>query len=243
VANLHNYTAGFMPSRAVRGTGENTTLDEVIADARAMARGKPLWVTEYNHATYDDPTRWSAFVMPDSIAARYMLRGLALKFKKGIERIFIYSLIDELDDEESYGLLAHTASYDLEPRPAYHALQRFLAILSDPCSPHEAQPLGHGLSGNLESVETLLLQKRDGAWILLIWQEVSLWNRTSVTAIVPPRRPLTLSLPFSASVIAYEPSEGGAGETLASCSTSVDLSVPGHVMMLEIRAVADSCAA
>ena len=242
VANLHNYTAGFMPSRGVRGFGDNTTLDGVIADARAMAPGKPLWVTEYNHATYDDRTRWSPFVMPDTIAARYMLRGLALMFKKGVERIFVYSLIDELDDEESYGLLAHTASFDLEPRPAYHALQRFLASLSDPGSPHEPQSLDYRLLGDLADVETLLLQKRDGTWLLLIWQEVSLWDRASVAEIVPPRRQLTLTLPVPTSVVAYEPSEDAGGKTLASCSRSVSLSVPGHVMLLEIKPVAESCA-
>ena len=237
-----NYTAGFMPSRGVRGFGENTTLDGVIADARAMGPGKPLWVTEYNHATYDDRTRWSPFVMPDTVAARYLLRGLALMFKKGVERIFVYSLIDELDDEESYGLLAHTASFDLEPRPAYHALQRLLASLSDPGSPHEPQSLDYRLLGDLADVETLLLQKRDGTWLLLIWQEVSLWDRASVAEIVPPRRQLTLTLPVPTSVVAYEPSEDAGGKTLASCSRSVSLSVPGHVMLLEIQPVADGCA-
>jgi hypothetical protein len=241
VVNLHNYTGGQMPSRAVRGFGDNTTLDAIMADARALGRGKPLWVTEYNHATHEDPARWSRFVMPDTVAARYLLRGLALMFRKGAERIFVYALMDEVDEEESYGLVAYDASLRLEPRPAYHALRSFLARLSDPGPVHAPQPLGYGLSGDLADLETLLLQKRSGTWVLLIWQEVSLWDRVTVSETVPARRPVTLTLPFPASVVAYEPSESRGGERLASCARTVGLSVPGHVMMLEIDPAPDHC--
>lgn len=236
VTNLHNYNGGRRPSvgtwsqPAVLGK-----LEDIMAAAKAVAPGKPLWVTEYNYSATANSSLWTSGIIPDTIAAKYLLRGIALQVRNGAQKVSIYRLLDEADETEPYGLITETSPGVFAPRATYHALRRFLGRVGDPGAAFQSKGLAYSLTGDLSNIETMLLQKRDGTWVLLVWQEVDLWNRSMRIEIRPRRRSLTLTLPFPFSLKAYEPSEM-SDPTLAVRSTqSVELDVPGHMMMVELK--------
>lgn len=80
---------------------------------------KPLISTEYGYT--DCPVANPAGLITPEQKAAYLVRGLAIHYVLGFQRVFVYSFWDEGDDpnytEHYFGLV----SYDLQMKPAYYA--------------------------------------------------------------------------------------------------------------------------
>src|SRR5439155_5460861 len=93
-------------------------------------------------------------------------------FRQGIERTFVYELVDEKDDatsvENNWGLLTHR----FRPKPAYAALRDMIRLLSDPGSDFVPGRLDFSLHGTDLDTRSVLLQRHDGQFFLALWQQV-----------------------------------------------------------------------
>ena len=167
-ANVHPYPGGKRPTN---GLAEN------LARAVTVVPGE-VWATETGyHNAMGDATDGTGDLthpgVPEGVEARYLPRLFAEYFRRGVAKTFAYELLDVYPDGDNdsetanFGLLRN----DLTPKPAFHALRRLIRLLSDPGPPFETGALRYSVDGG--DVEHLLLQKRDGRFLVLLWRDIS----------------------------------------------------------------------
>ena len=167
-SNLHNYFAGRNPGTS--GWGDNG-YGSLTWDTNLVTRawpGLPIVTTETGYQT--DTTNPQG--IPESVAAKYLPRLLLEQYAHGIRRTYLYELMDvsipEKDIHNTFGLVRS----DFSPKPAFASVQHLISLLADPGIPFVPQSLSFTLSGELSNVHHLLFEKRDGTYLLAIWQEV-----------------------------------------------------------------------
>jgi hypothetical protein len=184
--NMHHYPAGQVPTLG---------LDERLAAARSVVAGRQAWCTEIGYV--DWLGHGPGNPVPEMVYAAYMPRALLEMVRRGVPAMIKYELLDQSNRSTSweghFGLVRCPSS---DPKtwvekPAYDVLRRLLDLTSDvgPVSP-PARLVGTVTSG----VSVMLLGKRDGTYILLLWRDVSLYDVTSKEIIADSPVPVTVSL-------------------------------------------------
>lgn len=235
-ANIHYYTDGSRPTQGNTEQTTNKSMSWCLEDARGLAKGKPLWVTEYGHRTYDNAAELTAFTPEKGVAAKYMLRGVLEFINRGVERIFLYTLIDDYETSgDAFGLIAKTDTLDFVKRPAYHAVRRLIALFAEPGARFTPAPLRFHLTGNLADIGWRLFQKSNGTYYLAIWQDAQSWNRATLAVTNVPERTVKLGLGREAATIRrHTPTLDASVTTVATGTCELDLAVPDHVAVYEI---------
>ncbi len=163
-SNVHLYTGGGPPERDL------DRLDE----ARAMAPGKPLWVTEMGfHTAVEQPGRQPA--VTEAQQGSYLLRQLLENAQNGVQRSYIYELLEQRPEpalrnqERHFGLLRP----DFSHKPAFDMLATLMRELDDegtsagPAVP--PAPLDLTVATGGSDVQSLLFAKNDGSYRLVLW--------------------------------------------------------------------------
>jgi hypothetical protein len=114
--NLHLYFSPWIP--------EQYPIDEYFIPAVKPICGsnKPSIATEMG---YHNDFRSNTAGVPESISAKYLPRFLLKNFNRGIERSYLYQLIDEKQTPE-FGLLRS----DGTPKPAFTTLKNLISIVN-----------------------------------------------------------------------------------------------------------------
>ena len=242
IANLHYYTGGRKPTLWAEG-GSEYPLDTALWAAKILVPDTPaVWVTETGYNNIAD-TVDSPFAVPERSAAKYTLRLLLEIFRRGNQagKIFIYSLLDDPNKpEHEFGLLRT----DFSRKAAYFAVKNAIRLLADPGPAFTSGTLVYSLDGDLTSINHIVMQKRNGRFYLLIWQDGESFDRKAASeATVPPRR-LTLDVGthrFSGmnvylptAVGLADPNAGVTPVRTVASPTWVTIDVPDHVMMIEM---------
>jgi hypothetical protein len=179
---LHYYTGGRRPTIAGRpkgndeGGGANAySLADAIRDARTLAPTKPLWITEYGYPVAGPGLPFAAGFISEAAAAKYLIRGLLDAFGEGVERTYIYSLIDDVQRSPPryHGLLDGT----LRPRPGFHAVENLIALFADGAQDFAPGTLKYSLDNAPSSIKRQLFQKSDGTFLLTMYQDVDSYDR------------------------------------------------------------------
>ncbi len=231
LGNFHPYPGARFP--------EHSDLPNYnLANTVKMTGTRTLWATEtgYHNAIQQAPG--GHYPTSELAAGKYGPRLVAEYLSRGIARAYFYELVDGgtslTDQERKFGLLRH----DLSAKPIFTALAACNRLLDDRGAAFAPGALDYTLTGNLTNIRQLLLRKRDGTWWLLLWQEVSCWNRETYTDLSNPVRPLTLTLgggQRATSIRQYLPSTNGSQVvTSATNLGSMAVEVPDHLLMLEI---------
>ena len=193
--NLHPYPGGMMP--LANFDDERTIMSQVSGS-------KPLVITEVGYhadTNTDDPHRG----VSESVNASYSPRIVLEAFRDGIKRTYFYQFADAFTEaqrvskdiskaENSFGLLRN----DLTPRPSFIALRNLLRAVDGDSAP-VASPGGlkMGVEGAPADMRQQLLRSADGTYSLVLWRQVSLWDRTG-------KRPLTAA-PDRVDVVTGQP--------------------------------------
>jgi hypothetical protein len=198
VGNVHPYTGGLSPRpEFVRAAVER---------ARITAGHKPVWATEAGfhnalRATRDQPP------ISEAGAAVYLLRTFLEHFKGGINRTYVYELIDEkpdprlTDPEQHFGLLRQ----DFSPKPAFKALRNLLTLVGRSDERVRPRPLRLTVSSRHHGVRQLVLRKADGTYLVALWRLDSVWDIERRRPLgVAPRR-VRIALPGAARVARADP--------------------------------------
>ena len=157
----------------------------------AFKPGAPVVATEAGYHT-----QWRKGGVPEEIAALYLPRMLLHQAAMGIERTFIYELmdggLDDGDTEHHWGLLRH----DGTPKPAFHAVAALLAALPAGARPGPLPPVPVLSS---DGVRSLAIDTGEGP-VLAVWRPVRVWDPArkvripvepaSVSVNLPPARRL-----------------------------------------------------
>ena len=226
--NMHPYPGGWNPSRSLEGYNLGNTVK--------VSGGKTVWATETGWHNAMEQAPGGHYAAPESVTAKYGPRLAAEYFRLGIGRAYFYEFLDEgtnpAEQEHNFGLVRN----DLSEKPIYAALKSTLDLLKDPGPLFKPDSLDYRLEGDLKDVRQLLLQKRDGRFYLLLWQEVPGWDVPTRKLLSPPPRPVRLQLSTPVRRIrAYQPTTHGTrAVSTYTRPDSVRLLVPDHLLILEI---------
>jgi hypothetical protein len=232
--NFHRYYAGRNPGTAGYGTtyacGTYGSLPFSLCETRINSGTKPVMITEtgYNSVSeVDEPTQ-----------AKYLSRMFLVDLAAGISRTYVYTLADYTpsDDFSNDGLLRS----DLTMKPAFYALASEIAFFSDRGAVPTQVPLQYSISGGPTSLDHLLFQRRDGAYILALWNETASWDTVSSQPIAVAPAAVTVSLPFLP-LVAKAVSIDDAGALVPKVYTrtldTFTLPVDDHVTFLKFSAL------
>jgi len=223
--NIHPYPGGRPPLASLADHEDKL---------RAVTAGRPLVATETGYHT---ATAWTGDHPPitEEAMARYVPRLFLEYFDAGIRRTYLYELVDEgtslADREQNFGLL-HA---DGREKPAYTALRNLIALVRDPGPAFTPGQLDYTLSGDTTGVESTLLQKRDGRFYLVLWQDATSYDLAAKVEAQVADRPLTLRLAQAAEVRLFLPLTSPNPTRDSPGVTSVSLSVPDSPLVVEIR--------
>ena len=203
-ANAHSYAGGQMPSRSL------DFRDSYLLLGRGAVL-PPMVATESGYHTCLGSSKVIAGSQPGvshSAHRKYIPRHVAEYFNAGFHWTVIYEFAagrpgktEQEDPEAAFGLLMP----DGTPKPAYYALRDLIAILSeskwDRTAGHWNSPvppapraLAFALEDAPATVHHTLLQRSDGSFQLLLWNEVSSFNLQGRTDVDNPDVPVTLVL-------------------------------------------------
>jgi len=123
-----------------------------------------IWATEWGWSSYAGPVEEQPVIGADG-QADYLLRRLVLMSALDYDRVFLFALSD-LDKraglrDRSYGLLDLSGN----PKPAYEALARFLAI----CGPRIVPAHGPGILKEAKGQISVSWEKPDGTKLWMFW--------------------------------------------------------------------------
>lgn len=254
--SMHSYPNGRVPSGFAL---DNSSIPAVARLAPAGTR-LPLIATETGYTTAVATPAGTYSGQPyvtKAAMGKYMPRLFAEYFNRGIARTYSYDLIDDGTDpynqEHNFGL----ANYDFTPKPAYTGLQNLIALLGEKHwdasnkvwtglanANFTPGALNYNLIGAGPLVHHTLLQKSDGVFYLLIWQEVptcDIYHDHPHNDITNATVPVTLvvSTPIQ-KIDIYQPNDSTTPitnythpATLAHPST-ITLDVPDQMMVVKL---------
>lgn len=233
---LHQYFAGRHPGTSGWGDNGYGSINWYLTVATKYSNygSKIPIVTEtgYNN-TINTPSTNKG--VPEAIAAKYIQRSLLELFNAGVKRSFLYEFIDYYyapnDKEYNFGLLRNDGS----EKPAFVALKNLIALLKNPGVDFTPGSLDYVLSGNTNNVHRLLLQKGDGKFYLILWQEVPSYDVNTKEAFEVPRQlvKLTLNTPIALANI-YMPTVGSQWNQQYTFPQQIEFEVPDEPVVVEL---------
>lgn len=249
---MHSYTGGQPPETSLEGGYVPSTLNaERLLGPSAV--WKPIVVTESGyHTARNGGGGVIAGVQPgvsEAAEAKYLPCHFAAYFNAGIVRTITYEFCDEFDHEDTNAEAALSiVRHDLTPKPAYTALKNLISLLNesrwDPAAQVWQRPqftphaLDFMLSADAKALPTLrhmLLQKSNGDYSLLLWQEVSSFDIVRKQNVVNPPIPVTLTLRTPLiSAAAYLPGGGLEPAQIWRGVKTLTLSVPDEILVVRL---------
>jgi hypothetical protein len=181
--NIHPYPAGIPPM-------SDLPLEYDLA--RHVSGSKPLIATETG---YHDDTSFTGIHRGASERAvgYYTPRSVLEAFRGGIERTFLFQLADAWspaqvqqwnlsEQANSFGLLRS----DQSPKPGFTSLRNLMHAVDSGSGPVPSPGgMRFGLEGAGGDVRHLLLRSADGSFALVLWRQVSVWDRSALKDLFP----------------------------------------------------------
>ena len=228
VAAMHHYSDGREPT-----FGLNTAIAN-LTSLRGTSPTKPLMATESGY--FNQPAS-STGSIPENISGKYMPRLYAEYFNSGVERTYVYELVDQgpntANRKENFGLLR----FGMTEKPAFTAMKNTIALLEEPGANFDPGSLDYTLTSaaDISQVHHTLLQKSDGTFYLLLWQEEPGYNRFAESEIInaPLAVTLTLNQPIDVART-YLPNQSVAPTATYAGPTVINLSVPDQMLIVEL---------
>ena len=249
--NDHSYPSVFgKPSQESGGGSKDTlrSMDEVVAKVQQVCPGKKLWITETGYEEKVEGEQ-NKYLVTRKAKAKYLPRIYANYYLQGqIEKTFLFQLLSAVTIYPTGYSIIDT---NLQPTPAYYAIKNMISLLGEAewndkkqswqYPDFETSSLKYTLEGDNTDLKHLLLQKSDGTFYLLLWQEVYAYDDRIGKDLLNPDRPIKLKLDGAViekanSYLLYNESNPDAElaplETWKDVS-SLSLSVPDHILVLE----------
>jgi hypothetical protein len=158
LGNLHSYAGGNMPT---------TDYDwRWLPAAHTITGDRPIVVTETGwHTAVEDHAAGQRGVS-EEVMAKYVTRQYLDNFSLGIQRTFLYELMDERSkstQENRFGLVRSDGS----AKPAFYAVKNLISLLND--TGDRTGTLDFSLTGNVANLRHTLLRKSNGDYFLALW--------------------------------------------------------------------------
>lgn len=243
---VHYYPAGRQPIGGPGGLVLETALNDALFMRNPRKDDLPLIITEAGYHTYINQPGHPGIT--ETAYAKYAPRIFTEFFRRGIQRTYLYQLRDDpapipanppLPMEYYFGLVD---SYGNKRAP-YWRIKNMITLLSDTTSWNGSAwnypsftpgALDYTLTGETQNVRQLLLQKSNGEFHLLLWQEVNSHNTTTHTDIINPDAAVTLNLNTPISLIETYLLDSTSPKASYANPRSITLNVPDEVMIVKL---------
>ncbi len=219
------------------GTPPASTLQYGLGLAAVATPSNPIVITETNYATAPA----IAGSVSDDVQARYDLDLLMDATQMGVQATYFYELLDEhaelqqTHSENHFGLFYA----DGTPKPAATALHNLTSVLADSgatAASFKTAGLSYSVSGLPASGNSLVLEKSNGTYDLVLWAEPKIWNAASKTQVIATNKQVLTSLDTPASqVLVFDPLLGTAPIATYNNTSSVSVSITDHPVIIEIE--------
>jgi len=201
---------------------------------------RPYVITEFGYFSLPQ-AGWYMLGVDEPTQAKGILNGYMDAAAAGITRTYVYELLDEKPDPQNKSNEMHFGFFrnDNSPKPVAYAIRNVTSILNAGAK-HGANrangTLAYTLSGMPVSASSLLLQKKDGRFVLALWNETPMWDRAKGTPVTNPSANVELDFGASAShVDVYDPLVSAAPLESHRNVRRLDVSVPDHPVLIEVR--------
>ncbi|MGV2831274.1 hypothetical protein [Myxosarcina sp. GI1(2024)] len=232
INNAHNYPAGQMPA-SKHFFWHLPYLKEVCGS------DKPLISTETGY-TNALKTRYG---VSETAAARYLPRLLMTFFNNGFKRTYIYQLMNDYHNP-SLDITSHNFGFlraDGTKKKSFIAIRNLLDILdnSDVETATKRVPLGsldYYIKGDTTNIHQTLLQKKDGRFYLVLWQEVNSYNLKTKSDIKVPYRHLNIFLDTKISrAKIYKPNWKKGAVKIINNPRRLKVGVADRLLIIELK--------
>jgi hypothetical protein len=176
----------------------------------------------------------------EATQAKNTLNLLADTFKAGVKQTFLYELMEGVanpsttDIENTFGLFRA----DGTPKPVATAIHNLTSILADPAGnalTFTNGTLDYSISNLPTTGHSLLLEKANGVFELLVWNEAPNWNSTTKSAI--PAAPTNIEVNLGAIyryIKAFDPLQGSTSIRTVTNASTVKLALTDRLLIVEI---------
>nr|WP_246805571.1 calcium-binding protein [Rhizobium leguminosarum] len=239
VASASDYTT--IHTYAKDGDQPFSWLSRESGVQRAADPGKPLAITEtgyHTSLTADTNGGWEG--VSEATQAKLLLNTLMDGAALGSKKTFIYELLDAYSDPQGTNQERHFGLFHLDysAKPAATAIHNLTVILEDDGATKasfSAGTLNYSIDGLPSSARSLLTEKSDGSYQIIVWNEPDIWNQTSDTAIQAATTAVKVNLGASfGSVKVFDPVTGTTAIKSLSNVSSLTLDVVDHPLIIEV---------
>ena len=121
-------------------------------------------------------------------------------------------------------------------KPAFTSVKNLISELNDSVEPERLQQLTYSLSAQNAQIHHLLLQRSDGDFSMIFWQEVQSYDYEKQQEITVSSRTITLTLAHSVQTLTtYQPTTQARPLQVYTNATSVSLEIPDHPLVVQIK--------
>jgi hypothetical protein len=132
------------------------------------------------------------------------------QYAHGIRRTYLYELVDVSIPQQGIHNTFGLVRSDFTPKPAFLSIQHLISLLADPGIPFEPRSLSVTLSGELSNVHHLLFEKRDGTYLIAVWQEIPSYDVNSKRMLPVSPQHVIVDLPSVFSIEQSRLNEDGS---------------------------------
>ncbi|MFD1559267.1 calcium-binding protein [Paraburkholderia silviterrae] len=200
----------------------------------------PIVITEFGYFSLPQ-SGWYMIGVDEPTQAKGVLNGYMDAAAAGVKRTYVYELLDQKPDPENKSSEMHFGLFrnDNSPKRVAQAIHDLTSILRAD-SGHQVNGAAHGalaysLSGMPVSANSLLLQKKDGRFVLVLWNETRIWDHATGTPLSSPPANVEVDFGTMASrVDIYDPSVSAAPLANHRDVRKLGVAVPDHPLLLEV---------
>jgi hypothetical protein len=212
-----------------------------VAEAESTAPGLPVTITETGYYTAVDAMDWGGGGVTPAVQAILTVNDLLDAFHDGVQTTYLYELMDNIsnpsstDLEDSFGLFYANGT----PKPAAIAIHNLTTILSDTganAATFQTGTLNATINGLPSTGNTMVLEKSNGAFDIVIWNEPTVWNETTMTEVFPASVSVTVNFGSTYGYVElFDPLQSSAPiETFTNVS-SIQLSLSADPYIIELE--------
>jgi hypothetical protein len=179
------------------------------------------------HAAITETGYTTAEVTPE-VQAILLLNTYLSAFKSGFHKCYVYLLTDNA--WEAYGFFDRSGN----PKPSAVAVHNLTSILADTGTVANSASLGYALTGLPATAHHILLQKSNGSFALIVWNEPPLWANGQKLSIAATTVKVTLPKTF-AKVSVFNPVDSLNAVASFATKSSLDIQLSDRPLIIELK--------
>lgn len=231
--NVHLYSRN--------GSQPSAMIDQAVATRAALAPDKPLVITEIGYHTGVGNLSWEG--VDELTQAKLTLNLLLDAEQQGVSQTYLFQLFDAYIDPVGTGIDRNMGLFDhgFAPKLAAVALHNLTTILADygpGSNSFELSNFDYDVGNLPVTGESLLFEKSNGAFDIVIWAEPDIWDQDNDRPIaIAPTASTVAFGGLRYDVRLFDPLVSDQPIATYTDVTSVIVSVTDHPIIIEVTAV------